>query len=184
MKLFFLGMVLLVATPLFGGNYAMDQGSFKVGGNADIGISYYANHASTTSLDGTFNPNICYFVQKRLCVGGSIIPSFYIDLNDSYRYISVKVKPEVRYYFGENEQKMYPFAGLIPNFGISNSRYSPSYTTYNIGFSVLGGVAYMVTKNVAIEPNVRVSYNREWGDSITATLIALVISVNIATFWF
>jgi len=186
MKFLFLGVAVLVSTSLFGANFAMDQGSIKFGGSAYINFSYNSDQ-DYVALGASFNPHICYFLTQGLCAGGAVRPFFNIHLNDSYNYYGLKFSPEVRYYIGEKDQQMYPFAGLAPYFGISKWSNSYSSTNYNYGFYLIGGLAYMISKAIALEPHIYINYDREKitnHGTYTYSLLTIGFGVDIATFWY
>ncbi len=169
-------------------------------GDKLVGVSFgsisYTNSDSKTSYSNTptvynsdgnsfsisVNPNVAWFVQDNLAIGGGVSVSFYTSKSNSsntsstttseskYNQPSFYIGPLARYYFGGSPKGM-PFAQLNVQFGISGGKSesktstgSSSETTtkpkgdWNAGAAF--GYEHFVTPNVGIFGTIGFNYGK------------------------
>jgi len=169
-------------------------------GDKMVGVSFgsisYTNSDSKTSYSNTptiyksegnsfsisVNPNVAWFVQDNLAIGGGVSISFYNSKSTSsntsstttteskYNQPSVYIGPLARYYFGGSPKGM-PFAQLNFQYGISggtsestSSSGSSSETKtkpkgdWNAGLTF--GYEHFVTPNVGLFASVGFNYGK------------------------
>lgn len=123
--------------------YAIDQGSFIVGGSAEVSGTKYGSifdAGSDTSII-SFYPSLLYFVVPNLAIGGA---GFYgSEDNGMTTSSSFGIGPAIAYYFGDQTSKIYPFIGASWIFFSDDN-----HNWYLIQAN--GGVAIMIAQNVAI----------------------------------
>lgn len=153
--------------------------------NSDAKTSYsntptvYKSEGNSFSI--SVNPNVAWFVQDNLAIGGGVSVSFYSSKSTSsntstpatstseYTQPSVYIGPMARYYFGGSPKGM-PFAQFNFQFGIaggtSNSK-SGSATSetktkpkgdWNTGLSF--GYEHFVTPNVGLYGSIGFNYGK------------------------
>lgn len=190
-KLFLIsGITLLSVTAVS----QVKKGDKMVG--VGIGSLSYTNSDSKTSYSNTptvynsdgnsfsisFNPNVAWFVQDNLAIGGGVSISFYnskskssntSSLNTSENTStqpSVYIGPMARYYFGGSSKGM-PFAQLNAQYGIyggksksTTSTGSSSETTtkpkgdWNAGLSF--GYEHFITANIGFYGSIGFNYGK------------------------
>lgn len=169
-------------------------------GDKLVGVSFgsisYTNSDSKTSYSNTptvyksdgnsfsisVNPNVAWFVQDNLAIGGGVSISFYNSKSNSsntsstttseskYTQPSFYIGPLARYYFGGSEKGM-PFAQVNVQYGISGGKStsktstgSSSETTtkpkgdWNAGATF--GYEHFVTPNVGIFGSIGFNYGK------------------------
>lgn len=169
-------------------------------GDRLVGVSFgslsYTNSDSKTSYSNTptvykstgnsfsisLNPNIAWFVQDNLAVGGGVSISFYQSKSKSSNTSSSStsentstqpsfyIGPSARYYFGGSEKGM-PFAQVNAQYGIyggksksTSSGGSSSETTtkpkgdWNAGLTF--GYEHFVTSNIGLYASVGFNYGK------------------------
>lgn len=107
----------------------------------------YSNTPTIYKSDGSsfsinVNPNVAWFIQDRLAVGGGVSVGFYNSKSTSsntgstttteskYNQPSVYLSPFARYYFGGSSKGM-PFAQLNVQYGISGGKSESKTSTGN-----------------------------------------------------
>lgn len=147
----------------------------------------YSNTPTVYKSDGnsfsiSVNPNVAWFVQDNLAIGGGVSVSFYNSKSNSsntgssstseskYTQPSVYIGPMARYYFGGSEKGM-PFAQANVQYGIAggtskstSSGGASSETTtkpkgdWNAGLTF--GYEHFVTPNVGIFGSLGFNYGK------------------------
>ncbi len=141
-------LVLAIAVPAAGQEYAIDKGSVLLDGTASItsqGGELYENAAGDRGNAILLNPSVLYFVAPGLAVGGDL----YVE-NASQGDISVTtigVGPTIAYFFGDSDSSVYPFLGATVNY---TSLSADGFDASGFGFGLAGGADFMLTESVAI----------------------------------
>lgn len=147
----------------------------------------YSNTPTIYESDGTsfsisLNPNVAWFVQDNLAVGGGVSIAMYTSKSTSsntsstttteskYSQPSVYIGPMARYYFGGSPKGM-PFAQLNAQYGLSpgtskseTSTGASSETTYkpkgDWNATLYLGYEHFVTSSVGLYGSIGVSYGK------------------------
>lgn len=147
----------------------------------------YSNTPTEYNSDGnsfsiSLNPNIAWFIQDNLAVGGGVSLSFYNSKSDSsntsstttstskYNQPSFYIGPFARYYFGGSEKGM-PFTQLSLQYGISGGKSDSSSSSgatsttttkpkgdWNAGLNF--GYEHFISKYVGIFGMIGVNYGK------------------------
>ena len=144
-------LVLLAALlpgTAFAQDFATDRGSWLAGGTASL-----ASHEN--DFDGerltfvTFNPSVQYFVIPGLTVGGSLDLS-YISQED-FANTLVGVGPEVGYYAGGPERRLFPFArARVTLLAASFNTGGGSGRNTNASLDLSAGGVLLIARNVGL----------------------------------
>lgn len=143
-KVFYILFVLMFFLPfqLFSQDYAVDKGSFILGGSAGFlsqGGDLTGDERVTTI---TLNPSIHFFVVPNFAIGADIV---FLNVSVAGESGSIfSIGPSLGYFFGHKNSSAYPF--LRGSFIFQSV--SDSYTETDFKFG--GGVVAMVAKNVGI----------------------------------
>lgn len=147
----------------------------------------YSNTPTIYNSDGSsfsisVNPNVAWFIQDNLAVGGGVSVSFYTSKSNSsntsstttseskYNQPSVYIGPLARYYFGGSSKGM-PFAQLNIQYGISGGKSESKTSTgassetttkpkgdWNAGLSF--GYEHFITSNVGFFGSIGFNYGK------------------------
>ena len=185
-KLWFIPMLLLLVLPeaTQAQTYAVDQGSWIVGGNASLTSQGGDDADRTTSV--LLNPSAQFFVLPGLAVGGTLSLSYTSD--DLFSITSLGIGSAVSYYFGRGERTVYPFVSAsvsISDVSLKSDGDAGSstidLTTTGTTFDLSGGVALMVAKNVGLTGEIfYLQQNiRETGDEGSETLFGNGLDIDM-----
>ncbi len=135
-----------IALPCAAADFAIDKGSWLVGGTAGFemwgGDLYEVEDEKATLIE--LVPRVGYFLMPGLAVGGTLE---FMSLSQGETDLSVLgVGPMVEYYFGGPYSKMYPF--LSARFNWSKTSNDDEFTDTTFGFSA-GGIM-MLCRNVGL----------------------------------
>lgn len=148
---------LLLVPSAFAQEYAIDKGSYLLGGTAR-----FSSQGTTIEVDGfgeqdsdrlteiAYNVSFGYFVASGLALG---IDSQYERLSQGdVSQTITSVGPSLSYFFGQPTSTLYPFLSATAGFSsISvdvDEGGSSSTSGFRFGFS--GGLSYMIARNVAL----------------------------------
>lgn len=125
-------------------NYIFDKGVIALAGS----VGYTSESANSITISTVeFGPQVGYFVIPNLQVGLSMnITSVSVGGASAS---STGILPGVAYYFTNGKPVLTPFVGG----GIQFS--SGTNTSSRTDIVVIGGLAYVVSKNITIEPSLR-----------------------------
>lgn len=124
----------------------IEKGNFMIGGNMDL--RYNTNFSSGT-LVGLFNPNVGYFVGRRLALGMNAVISG--TLNRSFQSNSFAISPYARYYFGVREHAAL-FAQVSTGILATKTKYQDIHTSTLDPYIGLGiGHTYLINKHIGLE---------------------------------
>ena len=135
---------LLVPMAAQAQSYPIDRGSFLLDGNASLTSNKFGDGRSLTA---TFSPSVQYFFTPGVAFGGRV-GVFYRSFDgspfrSSSTSLDILLGPALHYYFGQPESRLYPFVGGSTLFNVSEFDESFSFT-------VEGGGAYLIARNVAL----------------------------------
>lgn len=186
----FSGVLLLSVTAMA----QVEKGTMLVGTNLG-GLSFTSSDSKTTysntptvyNSDGTsfsvsINPNIAWFIQDRLAVGGGLTVSFYTSKSDNSNtgssttsenkstQPSFYISPYGRYYFGGSNKGM-PFVQVNGQYGIYGGKSTSKTSTgsssetktkpkgdWNVGAAI--GYEHFISKFVGILASIGVNYGK------------------------
>lgn len=147
-NLLVLGLVLGLASPALGQDYATDKGAWILGGSvsyASDGGELYENAEGDRLNTALVNPRALYFVSPGLAIGGQVVVQHTSQGDASFTTLGLG--PEVAYYFGGPESTVYPFvAGNVAYATISSDGFDAS----GFGFGFGAGAAFMLSRSVAL----------------------------------
>lgn len=149
MKKLLLLIAFVSCTALY--TFAQTQkGDLVIGSNFNAGLGYGYR---SVLFNGGINPDINYFLNKRLSIGFGAEVSGSITLHDDsfgdYSSFRIYVGPSVRYYL--TKTKLQPFIGLSSGFSMFGYNNDMKYYE-GIGYFVKPeiGLLYPVTKRVSL----------------------------------
>lgn len=149
-------VVAALALPCNGTEFAIDKGSWLLGG--EIGFSssggdLYENADGDGETLIQFSPFVGYFVMPGLAVSSNVV--FVSTSQGDDKNTAVGIGPMVEYYFGGPYSKWYPFAStrlvFISHSGetsVGGETVDVKHTEMSYGAAI--GAAMMVSRNVAV----------------------------------
>lgn len=145
-RILFVLAALFFASDAFAQEYAIDKGSYLLGGAISFtsqggDIAGDSDERLTTL---TINPNFAYFVTPGLALGADVLytsTSFSGNSNTS-----VGIGPQLSYFFGGPESSTYPFI----NAGVNYTSLDIGETVSGFGADFGGGIVFMVARNVGL----------------------------------
>lgn len=181
---FVFAVVLAVSAPtgLFAQQYAVDRGSWLVGGTAGLSRSSFegSDYHSTAAF---LEPQAQYFVVRGLALGGQAQISRVG--NGSVYAVGVGAGPAVTYYFGQGRRAVYPYVGgsfLFTHSSVTGSSNSPPDVSQR-WYEPYAGAALMLARNVGVDTR---AYFRKRYDSRQGSAAATDygVAVGISAFVF
>jgi len=175
MKITFMAVALLIILiSNANADSPTDKGVYSLSGS--ISYSHTNNGGGTMTA---ITPAFTYFVYPNLALGASIL---YWDFKtDSSEAKTYGIGPVVRYYFGR--ETIYPFASV--EYTYTKNKYESNFSglssTSNGHGSDLSlglGVDYFLSKNVALEPIIRYTFNHNETDISASTFSSAASSSN------
>lgn len=158
-----------------------EQGRWQLG--AQLGNLRYRNEGeySTKDFGGTIAPSAGYFIARNLVIGAGVPVSYSSSRlsSDNYKWYQLVygVSPFINYYIGNKPLKPYVGFSYAYNKSVSYSRsFSTSESTYRGHSTVISpraGVAYWVTRNVAL--NAGLSFNIQHSEGMPTTPIPMPV---------
>lgn len=139
-------VALLIAPNVLAQSYAIDKGSYLLGGTVSFSseggddILYGGERVSTLTL----NPSFAYFVTSGLALGADVLYSSASSGGASIT--SLGLGPNLAYFFGGPTSSAYPFISA----GIAYTSTDVGVTLSGFGADVSGGVTFMVARNVGL----------------------------------
>jgi len=139
--------------------YAIDRGSLIASGSAGFRI-YNDDQDWLTNF--SFSPNLQYFIIPNLAVGGSIdvdyLTRYYNQGSHSFSRTIFGIGPAITYYIGKAGSRLYPFfhASAYISYLASES----GTENWLNSFSFSGGLAFPISKNVALTGEAYYSYGK------------------------
>lgn len=157
--------------------YPTDRGSFIVAGGATASTS-----AITFDDDGedrtervssvNLSPRVQYFVTPGLAVGGAL--SATLAWRDGGSNSQFGVGPQVSYYFGRGDRRVYPFLSA----GVSYEGIGEEYSSF--GQNAAAGLVFMLSRGVGLDGSL--FYRRAENDSATLNSFGLALGVTAFAF--
>lgn len=144
---------LLLAPSVLAQSYAIDKGSYLLGGTVGFtsqGGDLYDAGDGDRATTITLNPTFGYFVTPGLAIGGNV--QFQKTSQGDFSTSTVGIGPSLAYYFGQPTSKVYPFISASVGYS-SLSADAGSFGSTSISgyqFGVTGGLSYMLARNVAL----------------------------------
>jgi len=139
--------------------YAIDRGSVLASGSAGFRI-YNDDQDWLTNL--SFSPNLQYFLIPNLAVGGSLyvdyLTRYYSHGNHSFSRTIFGIGPALTYYIGNANSRIYPF--FHASAYLSNIVSESGMENWSNSFSFSGGLAFPISKNVALTGEAFYSYGK------------------------
>ncbi len=182
--LFLLFAVTLFLTgETFAQDYAIDKGSFILGGSANFtsqgGDLYEADDERLTSIG--LNPLLLYFVLPGFGIGGDLLINR-VSQGD-FSQTSLAVGPTIAYFFGNSESKVFPFVSASPLFSSTSVDVGDEdISGSGFGFSGEAGAAFMLARNVAITGGVFYLYEKididEFDESLNGNTVGVALGIT------
>ncbi|MEM6767342.1 MAG: hypothetical protein AAF824_08350 [Bacteroidota bacterium] len=123
------------------GTYPIDEGVLLLGGSAGFGsLGGEAFDNRTFSL--RVSPEASYFIRPNIAIGGAL--NFSINSFDGETDTFFGLGPQAAYYFGGEDDLVYPFVEASIFFLAGPDELS------SLTYRAAGGIAYMISRNVAI----------------------------------
>lgn len=125
--------------------YAIDKGSFSVGGEASL-----SSYSDDRQEDGRrtyvrLSPDAMYFVARHVAVGGSF--GLISSSGGGFSSTTLSVGPAVGVWFGKADSRLFPFVAI--DLWLAESQ-SGGYATTRTRYQGSAGVDLMLAKNVAL----------------------------------
>lgn len=171
-------VILLVLAGLFlvpsiaqAQNYAVDKGSFLIGGDVNINGSGLLRSSGGRSLEIQLNPSAQYFVLPGLAVGGGLQLS-HIENSSFYRSTSYGIGPNISYYFGRDETRVFPYVSAGVNLVRSSTERTATthlesvevkWKNTALAADLSGGLLFMLTRGVGLSGELFYNAKTFWG---------------------
>jgi hypothetical protein len=150
-------LVLAMALPCSAAYYAIDKGSIQLGGS--IGFESWGGDLYEIDGDGqtllAFEPFAGYFLMQNLLLGAHV--EFTSESQGDYTRSVFGIGPVVRYYFGGEYSKYFPFIAARLDYRTTSVDFGdvePPPGVFedvtNMSYGFAGGLTTMVSKNVGI----------------------------------
>ncbi len=157
-RLLSLALVLTVAPSAFAQTYAIDKGSYLLGGTVSFtstgGDTLFDEDERLTEF--SINPDLAYFVIPGLALGANVSYSRISERN--FSFTTIGIGPSIAYYFGGPANKAYPFVAGSVLYASSDGDIS------GFGSELAGGVSYMIARNVGLTGEAFYRLSRLSGD--------------------
>ena len=170
----YLALALLVVPSALAQSYAIDKGSYLLGGAvgfSSLGGDLYGSDDRATTIN--VSPTFSYFVTPGLALGAEV--SYARQSKGDFSLSTLGLGPNLAYYFGGPASTTYPFVSA-----------SALYTSLNtdsdfgggdasgFGFGLAGGLAHMLARNVALTGSLfyqTQSFSEDGEDSVSGNIL-------------
>lgn len=156
-KLLLLAFALALLAPLStrAQDYAIDQGSYRVGGSASFvsrGGDLYEGFDDERQNTLLLNPSTQLFVAPGLAIGADALINR--TSQGDVTVTTLSAGPSLAYFFGGPESTAYPFVSASPLFSLIRSEIDNEFDDFGFeatgfGAQFSGGVAFLLARNVA-----------------------------------
>lgn len=172
------------AAPAEGQTYAVDQGSWILGGSASFsstGGSVNGNEADDRVTHVSFLPSAQYFVAPGLALGGALLFS-YQSLGNDESVTAYGLGPAATYYFASGEQSMYPYLGATAQFSWLSDDSDDEPTMRN--YRGRAGLLFMLSRAVGLDAALFYERNERESDFIDAESDSFGLALGFSAFVF
>ncbi len=140
-------------------SFAVDRGSWLVGGTAGFNSIGYSGQSGRETLIFLY-PAVQYFVTPGLALGGTL--TLYRDgIGGGQHVVGYGGGPAVTYYFGRGHRSFYPYVGASASLVRSRATGGSSSSERNLGAH--GGLLFMLARNVGVDAGLY--YDRYYGSA-------------------
>ena len=144
--------------------YAIDKGSFTVGGEASLSSYGGERYGDGRARSIRLAPDVMYFLVPHLAVGGSF--SLSSSSRGEYSSTTLGVGPAVGVWFGKPDSRLFPF--VLANIFLRENQ-SDSYSATMTSYQASAGVDLMLAKNIAFTTKLSYafeSHSSEYADNV------------------
>ena len=149
---------LLLAPSVFAQSYAIDKGSYLLGGTVSFSsqggeLFFSGDEDGDRATIISVNPTFGYFITPGVALGGDV--QFTKSSQSDFSSTTIGIGPSIAYYFGQPTTRTFPFIGAT--IGYLRSAYDlgedfepTSISVNGYQFGVSGGLSHMIARNVAL----------------------------------